>query len=163
MLDQGRVVASTRTEEAIRTYMSLTSGGNEAQKESFSELIDPVISCKVHWGADAIRYGENLSVKSEIECREKEGDCSVRVLIYDEALRLAAEWSSLHHGCRYPLEKGLNTLAIDIKSVQLRPGSYHLSFLVYDSRNLKTIIWHHLKHTLNVGHTYTGAATYQLS
>jgi len=128
----------------------------ESGKSSFEEILSPINAFELQVN-DHLSYGAKLSVSLVVGCENPVSNAVVRILLYNPAQIVIAEWNSRWVGRRIDLAKGINEISLHLGPMHLKTGLYRLGVVVTDSGGTGPLLWSYKKHKIDFkGYTQNG-------
>jgi lipopolysaccharide transport system ATP-binding protein len=159
LLEKGHVAHSGDVAEGIKKYLASNKNANG---DSFKRIEYPVKSASFRWSKLDIEYGQTIDLIATIETYEAMPDIRVQIPFYNNQSVVAAEWVSKASGTRIDLNRGSNTLRIQLGPLHLKRGIYEIAFVLADSGGIGFPVWSYKQYSIRVNGPLIGAYAYQI-
>lgn len=133
VMSKGRMELLGPVDAGVETYERMNEEGGE-RESSFLRVDDPVSGFAVSGMPSEIICGQGLTIDVEMTCTRPMRSAVLRVLMHNRAGACSADcnFRSEDHGIH--IAEGINRWRVELASVPLRSGRYHISFGVLDER-----------------------------
>ncbi|MBN1932346.1 MAG: ATP-binding cassette domain-containing protein [Desulfobacterales bacterium] len=136
LLHQNKMLFFGDTQEGIDFYNSFS----DLKEQSFSVTSEGFIFRNIQIDPQKLTGDPKMKISVVFESPTKIHDCIIRFPILDELGTVIAEWRSSNHNLFYTIQRGHNTINVEINNLNLRNGSYFLTFVLSPIDGLRYLI-----------------------
>lgn len=133
-----------------------------ADNDDFLETASPIEAAWIEVCPNAIAFGSGFSLRLVTRASHHTNDCMMRVLFYNASGSIAAEWNSVLNRRSLTVACGESELAVDVPSLNLKPGKYKLGLNLFCNGGKRLLVWSYKQHHIEINGAPVGMADYQL-
>lgn len=148
VMSKGTVAYLGPVDEGIQTYERINEEGGE-RESSFLRMNEPVTAFGIQGVPDEIRSGEGVRLQFEITCDRPMRKATLRVIMHNRSGSCSADCNFRTEDHGVEIFAGLNRWDVQIASIPLRSGRYHVSFGILDEHG-DISVWSYKTHQLLV-------------
>lgn len=147
VLANGKTISQGDIESSVRCYERLNEDGRS--DGAFLSVRNPIRRFSAALGSGELQTGRPLKVILDIDSTTTIKDFMFRIIFYNSAGAASADYSCRGCECGVCLQCGSNQWGLEIESVPLKNGIYHVAFNLVDSTS-EILVWSYKMHILKI-------------
>ncbi len=140
VLDNGQVVHSGNVDEGIRLYEGSDNCCISSSKYGFKNVHSPITNFEVTLSSNMIHYADRLILTLTITSIATVENVLMRAVFTSIHDDLIAEYNSDALNENIYINNGDTVITVEIDSLHLKSGYYHINFMLYDDTRLKYLV-----------------------
>lgn len=163
VINGGRSIFEGTAEKAVQRYLSLFENQKTNIHSYGVQLVNYNIKARMENHRYILTTGAPLEMDFELDSKENVKQVTLILCFISSSGEFVAEWNSWFNGqLNLKLQRGRQKFSISLNSVQLNPGTYHLSLVVTSGNQIEHLLWIHCGWTFRIDGKQVGNAPYEM-